>query len=222
MGFYIDGQTLKPNFDKIEAIMKIPLPNTKKKLKSFLGVISFCRMFIPNASYLSGPLSDLLKKDVKEPLSWSETLRDKFEALKLALTKDSILKLPDINLPFVLRTDASNCGLGAVLLQYVDGCPLPCAYASRKLLDWEKRYSTVERECLAIIFGVKRFEYYLVGKEFVLEVDHKPLIYMNSAKSTNSRLVPWSLSLQAFKFRIVYISGKDNIGADLLCRNADL
>lgn len=113
-----------------------------------------------------------MEKGVKEPLLWSESLRDKFEANKLAFTKDSILKLPDINLPFVLRTDASSCDIGAVLRQYVDGCPLPCAYASRKLLDREKRYSTIERECLAIIFGVKRFEYYLVGKEFVLEVDH--------------------------------------------------
>ena len=133
-------------------------------------------------------------------------------------TTDPVLKLPDINIPFILRTDASDCGLGAVLLQYVDDAPFPVAYASRKLLDREKKYSTVERECLAILFGVNRFQYYLMGKEFLLEVDHKPLVWMNSAKSRNSRLVRWSLNLQSFRFRIVHIAGKDNVGADLLSR----
>ena len=69
------------------------------------------------------------------------------------------------------------------------------------------------------MFGIKRFEYYLLGKEFILEVDHKPLIYLNKAKGTNDRLVRWSLSLQPFKFRLVHIAGDDNVGADFLSRS---
>ena len=125
--------------------------------------------------------------------------------------------MPDASLPFVLRTDASDEGLGSLILQYVDGTPFPVAYASRKLLPREKRLSAIEKECLTIVFAVQRFHFYLVGREFILEVDHKPLIHMNSCKN-NSKVVRWSLALQCYKFRLVHIAGKDNIGADLLSR----
>ncbi|XP_047478945.1 uncharacterized protein LOC125032028 [Penaeus chinensis] len=207
LGFIVDGLSLKPQYNKIEALLKVPLPKTKKALRKFLGMISFYRMFIPNVSNLTSPLSDMLRKNVREPLVWSNENESKLDQLKQYMTTKPILKLPDINLPFALRTDASNYGVGAVLLQYVEDDPYPVAYASRKLLERERRYSTVERECLAIVFGVTRFQYYLTGKEFILEVDHKPLIYMNSAKSSNNRVVRWSLCLQSYRFRIVHIAG---------------
>ena len=116
---------------------------------------------------------------------------------------------------FVVRTDASGVGLGAILMQYFEDEPFPIAYASRKLSDVERRYSTIERECLAIIFGVTKFRYYLVGKEFVLEVDHQPLTYLNNFKGNNSRIMRWALCLQAYNYRISYIKGSENIGADL-------
>lgn len=219
LGFVIDGKHLKPQCEKIDALMKIPPPTTKKTLRSFLGMISFYRMFIPQASELTAPLSYLLRKNVREPLMWTKELAERFEKLKFTLCQHPVLKLPDPNIPFILRTDASNCGLGAVLLQYLDDSPFPVAYASRKLLDREKGYSTIERECLAIVFGVQRFEYYLKGKEFILEVDHKPLVYMNTAKSSNNRLIRWALCLQSFRFRIVHVAGTDNVGADLLSRS---
>ena len=133
------------------------------------------------------------------------------------LVSNPILKTPYPELVFVLRTDASDFGVAASLLKYVDGTPFPVAYGSRKLLPRETRYITIEKECLGIIFGVCRFSFYLMGREFILEVDHKPLIYMNSSKN-NSKVVRWSLALQPYKFRIVHIAGKDNIGADLLSR----
>ena len=181
-------------------------------------MVSFYRMFIPHASHLSSCLSDLLRKNVREPLVWTEELLSKFNALKSALSSEPILKLPDANAPFILRTDASEYGLGAVLLQYHEDVPFPVAYASRKLLEREKRYSTIERECLAILFGIKRFEYYLTGKEFILEVDHRPLVYLNKAKNLNNRLTRWALNLQPFRFRLVHIAGADNVGADFLSR----
>ena len=117
-----------------------------------------------------------------------------------------------------MRTDASSTGLGALLLQYHDKTPFPVSYASRKLLDREKRYSTIERECLAILFGITRFNYYLYGREFFLEVDHKPLTYMHNFKGTNARLMRWAIGLQPYKFQIVHIAGESNVGADLLSR----
>ena len=100
----------------------------------------------------------------------------------------------------------------------MDETPFPVAYASRKLLPREQSLSTIERECLGIVFGVLKFTYYLMGKEFILEVDHKPLIYMNKHKSSNDKVLRWSLALQPYRFRVVHIAGADNVGADLLSR----
>ncbi|KAK3880638.1 hypothetical protein Pcinc_014883 [Petrolisthes cinctipes] len=116
------------------------------------------------------------------------------------------------------KCDASNFGLGAVLLQYIDGTPHPVAFASRKLLDRERRYATTEKEALAIIFGVKKFDFYLRGKEFLLETDHKPLVYLQSSRCSNDRVMRWALQLQNYPYRIVHIAGRDNVGADLLSR----
>ncbi|XP_076039591.1 uncharacterized protein LOC143024613 isoform X1 [Oratosquilla oratoria] len=154
LGFILDGTSLKPQHTKIEAITRIPPPTSKKLLRTFLGLISFYKLFIPQASDYTGPLSDLLRKTSPEPLPWTEDLLDRFCHLKAAISSQPILRLPDPKLTFVLRTDASLYGLGAVLLQYHDECPHPVAYASRKLLDREKRYSTIERECLAVVFSI--------------------------------------------------------------------
>ena len=108
---------------------------TKKLLRSFLGLISFYKAFIPQASELTGSLSDLLKKPVRDLLQWTEDLHEWFKLLKQALTSEPILRLTDPSQSFVLRTDASNYGLDAVLFQYHNDHPQPISYASRKLLD---------------------------------------------------------------------------------------
>jgi hypothetical protein len=164
LGFTISEDKLATQPKKIDAILKIERPTTKKTLRSFLGVISFYRRFIKEVATLTAPLSDLLKKGTKEPLQWTTSHESSFENLKQKLVKAPVLKLPDKNKTFILRTDASNIGLGAILLQFHDDTPFPISYASRKLLPREKNYSTVERECLAIIFGIAKFKYYLFGK----------------------------------------------------------
>lgn len=218
LGYIMDGQTLRPVNDKVQAILSASPPTTKKTLRSFLGLISFYRNFIEHASTLTSPLSDMLKKGVKEPLEWAPESVQCFDKLKSILAKDPVLKLPDLSIPFVLRTDSSGYGLGAVLFQYQNNKPFPVAYASKKLLERERRYSTIERECLAIVFGVTRFKYYLLGAEFILEIDHKPLVYLRNFKGNNNRLLRWALCLQSFRFRLVHVAGKDNVGADFLSR----
>ena len=159
-----------------------------------------------------------MKKGVKEPLDWSIPARDSFASLKEKLASPPILKLPELSKPFVLRTDASIGGVGGVLLQYYDDVPHPVAFASKKLSDCQKKYSTVERELLAIIFAVSKFRYYLLGRTFILEVDHQPLVHLSKFKGDNSRLMRWALILQSYSFRIVYIPGKENVGGDMLSR----
>ena len=129
-----------------------------------------------------------------------------------------ILVLPDVNKEFVLRTDASDIGLGATLLQNREGHISPVAYASRKLLDREKRYSVMERECLGIVWGIKKFALYLYGKQFTLQTDHRPLEFLKASKFDSHRIMRWVLALQRFVFRVEHIKGKDNVGADFLSR----
>ena len=95
---------------------------------------------------------------------------------------------------------------------------MPVAYASKKLTDTEKKYSTVEREAYAILFGVNKFRYYLLDRQFILETDHRPFVYLESFKSKNYRICRWALSLQPYKFTVVYIPGSYNHGADVLSR----
>ena len=120
--------------------------------------------------------------------------------------------------PFVLQTDASADGLGAILLQEVDGVKHPVAYASKRLLPREQNYSTIEREAFAIIWGIQKFQRYMLGTHFMLETDHHPLQYLDTAKFQNSRIMRWSLLLQPFRFTVRAIKGTENVGADFLSR----
>ena len=142
--------------------------------------------------------------------------------MKKALNQHSVLYLPDVDKPFILQTDASGTGIGVALLQKrEDGeSPKPIAFWSRKLTPAETRYATIERECLAIIEGVKKFHSYLYGSTFDIETDHQPLSYLRtySATNKNGRLTRWSLFLQDYSFNITYIKGGNNILADKLSR----
>lgn len=119
---------------------------------------------------------------------------------------------------FILQTDDSDRGLGAVFLQCEGYQKLPVAYASRKLKDSESVYATVEKECLAIVWAIQKFQKYLYGQKFLLETDHSPLVYLNKSKVTNPGLMRWALSVQPYRFRIKAIKGKDNVGADYVSR----
>ena len=210
---------IQPIPEKVVSILKCQRPYTKKQVRSFLGLIGYYRNFIPNFSAVSAPLSDLTKKGQPNKVRWQEEQENAFNALIQELGKSPILCLPNFERQFILRTDASDVGIGAVLLQEKGEYKLPVAYASKKLLDRETQYSVIEKECYAIVWAVKKFMSYLYGREFVLETDHRPLVYLNTAKVANARLMRWALALQPFKFRLENIKGKENVGADFLSRS---
>ncbi|CAK1598092.1 unnamed protein product [Parnassius mnemosyne] len=143
---------------------------------------------------------------------------DAFQKCKELLTNAPLLQYPDPDKPNVLTTDASTVALGAVLSQGTIGSDKPIAYASRTLSDTESRYSTIERELLAIIWAVKHFRPYLYGRKFTIYIDHRPLVWLYSLKEPNSKLTRWRLRLQEYDFDIVYKNGKQNINADALSR----
>ena len=215
----VDG--ISPNRDKIRSIVDAEKPVTKKQVRSFLGLVGFYRRFIPNFSTIASPLTELTKKGFPNSIkNWTEAQEKAFQTLKGRVTKYPVLRLPDFTRKFILQTDASDVGLGAVLCQEFDDGKFPISYASKKLLQREQNYAVIERECLAIIWGAEKFHKYLFGIEFELEIDHKPLMYLQSAKTLNSRLMRWALRLQQYRFRIVAVRGKDNVIADYLSRSS--
>ena len=218
LGHVVGNDRMYPNPDKISVIENAQRPVTKKQLRSFLGLVGFYRKYVPDFTVIALPLTDMTKKGKPNRLEWSEAAECAFQSLKQALVKFPILKLPDIRQMFILQTDASNRGIGAVLLQFSGNEKLPVAYAGRKLKDSEENYATIEKECLAIIWAVSKFQRYLYGAEFLLETDHKPLTYLHQSKVNNARLMRWALSLQPYRFRLISIKGKDNVGADYISR----
>jgi hypothetical protein len=218
LGHKVMPGKLGTNPDLLDKIKKCPIPSTKKEIRSFIGLTSYYRKFVPNFSEIALPLTDLTRKGQPEKIKWGEPQEKAYKFLKDLLSNPPILHLPDFAKSFVVRVDASNRGIGAVLLQEHDAITFPIAYASRKLLPREQNYSTIERECLAIVWSVHKFELYLFGKEFVIQTDHQPLVYINKAKVLNKRIMSWAMYLQEFKFRVESIPGKLNWGPDFLSR----
>ena len=218
LGHKVDRGELKPMEDNVEKITEAPRPLTKTQVRSFLGLTGYYREFVPNYAAIASPLSDLTKKGQPNKVIWTDAQEKAYRKLRATITEKPVLKLPDITKQFTLRTDASDTGLGAVLLQEHDGKLFPVSYASRKLLDRERNYSTIEKECLAIVWAVKKYLPYLYGVEFILQTDHQPLTYINRAKYENSRVMRWALYLQDYRMTVESIKGKDNVGADYMSR----
>ncbi len=218
VGHLVGENVIQPKPQKVAEILDVPQPKTKKQVRSYLGMVGYYRQFIPRFASIALPLTDLTRKGQPNVVEWNEPQELAFQTLKRAITNHPILKIPDLKEPFILQTDASEQGLGAAILQEVDGVRHPIAYASKKLLPREKNYSTVEKECLALVWGLKKFFVLLYGREFIVETDHQSLAYINSAKLTNSRVMRWAMYLQNFRFRIRYVQGKDNVIADYLSR----
>ncbi|XP_071502498.1 uncharacterized protein [Diadema antillarum] len=199
-------------------VVDFPVPASKRELQRFLGTCGFYRRFVPNFSHLVVPLTDLLKKGTTFQLSAS--CQDAFQKLKAVLMNDPVLIAPNFERSFQLATDASDRGVGAVLLQDDDnGHSKPVCFFSKKLNRHQQKYSTVEKECLSVVLAVQHFEAYLNGgRDIVVYTDHKPLIFLERFKHKNQRLFRWSLILQLYPLRIVHIAGKDNKLADALSR----
>jgi len=150
---------------------------------------------------------------------WSAECQSAFTKLKRALCQAPILANPDFRKQFILQTDASNSGIGAVLSQVgEDGKERAISYYSRKLLPREVRYSTIEKECLAIKLGVEAFRVYLLGRKFVIQTDHRSLVWLDKLKEKNARLARWSLVLQQYSFVVEHHAGAVNGNADALSR----
>jgi len=220
LGHTLTEGEVRPKQETVDRILKVPPPHMVKQLRAFLGLAGFYRKYVPDFAVIAAPLTDATRKGNPIEVVWDETRDHAFQDLKRRISTPPILKLPDVTKPFILQTDASHIGIGEVLLQeHAAGEKRPVAFASRKLQPRETHYSTIERECIAIVWGVTKFQEYVYGTEFLLETDHEPLQYLRRAKFQNGRLMRWALALQPYRFLLPAIRGRDNFGADCLSRN---
>ncbi|XP_072172659.1 uncharacterized protein [Diadema setosum] len=210
LGHIVEGGRVKPTPEKLAKVKSMPRPTTKREVRSFLGLVGYYRKFIPNMAAIAAPLTDLTKKNQPEKVRWGEVQEHAFQTLQDRLCKYPILRLPNRDEEYVVRTDASDIGIGAVLMQKQDSDLFPVSYASRKLLDRERKYAIVERECLALAWAVKKFSYYLYGRKFTYQTDHYPLAYLSKAQHKNARVLRWALALQAYDYRVQVIKGSEN------------
>ncbi len=220
LGYKLGHAVIRPQVGKIEAIKHAEQPTSKKQVRSFLGLVGWYRRFIPHFSARAVALTNLTKKDKPNKIDWTAKCESAFKDLKDVLCKEPVLQSPNFDQPFTVHTDASEYGLGAVLLQGQSGDLQPIAYISRKLLPRETRYSTVEKECLAVKWALDSFRYYLLGRKFTLETDHRALVWLGRMKDTNARITRWFLAIQPFDFEVLYQTGPENCGADFLSRTS--
>lgn len=181
-------------------------------------MINFYRRFFPNLAAKLSPLTDTLRKISPNAICWTEELNESFANLKTEFVNAVSLHIPVKDCTFILQTDACDSGIAAVLMQLVEGVEYPIRFISRKLNNPEKKYSIIEKECLAIVWSVKKLHEYLYGRKFIVKTDHMPLQWLTDNKDLCSRRVRWSLALQPYSFTVKYIKGKDNTVPDVLSR----
>ena len=222
LGHIIDKDGLHPVPEKVQAITEAATPSSVSELRSYLGVLQYYARFLPNLSSELAPLHELLKDGA--PWKWTDECQKTFMRTKELLTSADVLTHFDINLPIRLECDASPVGLGAVISHEMpDGSHRPIAYASRTLSKSERNYAQIEKEALALVFGVKKFHDYLYGRPFTLVTDHKPLLTILGPKNgvptlAAARMQRWALILAAYQYNLLFRSTKEHQNADMLSR----
>ena len=224
LGHQISPEGISPLPNKLDSIRHMPVPNSVKEIKQFLGLTGYYRKFVPRFADISRPLTTLTKKDAK--FEWTSACQESFELLKEALCGELVLKYADTSKPYTLYTDASKYGWAGVLTQphtlTIDGKSTttdhPVAFVSGLFRGSQLNWAALTKEAFAIYMSVKKLSFYLTDAQILLRSDHKPLEKFLLKNTLNSKVNNWAMELEAFNIQFDYIKGSNNILADTLSR----
>ena len=216
LGHVVSEDGIQTDPDKTEAIRNWEQPTTVSNIRAFLGLCSYYRKFVPNFATLAKPLIKMTEKSSK--FEWGPEQQESWMKLKQKLTTAPVLVYPDPEATFVLDTDASDQGIGAVLSQVTDGQEQVVAYGSRVLTKQERKYCVTRRELLAVVYFMKYFRHYLVGKRFLLRTDHASLRWLRTFKEPQGQVARWLETLEEYDFELIHRPGSQHTNADALSR----
>ena len=222
LGHLISPEGISPLPNKLNSIRHMPVPNSAKEIKQFLGLTGYYRKFVPRFADISRPLTTLTKKDAK--FEWTSACQKSFELLKEALCGEPVLKYADTSKPYTLYTDASKYGWAGVLTQphtmTIDGKSTttdhPVAFISGLFRGSQLNWAALTKEAFAIYMSVKKLSVYLTDAQILLRSDHKLLEKFLLKNTLNSKVNNWAMELEAFNIQFDYIKGSNNILADTL------
>lgn len=221
LGFKVSEAGTAPDDDKVKAITTWPEPTNVQEVRQFVGTVQHFRRYIPNFAHIASPLTDLTKGTGAKhrPIIWTPACQNSFDRLKHLLTVAPVLQAPCMDRPFKIETDASDFGVGAVLLQQNDkGDWHPLAYESQKLSSEERAYPVQERELLAVLHALRKWRYLVEGRPCVVFTDHEPLQYCRSKPNPCSRIRRWLSELELYQPDIQYQRASKNTVPDALSR----
>ena len=222
LGHLISPEGISPLPNKLDSIRHMPVPNSAKEIKQFLGLTGYYRKFVPRFADISRPLTTLTKKDAK--FMWTSACQKSFELLKEALCGEPVLKYADTSKPYTLYTDASKYGWAGVLTQPHTSTrdrkstttDHPVAFVSGLFRGSQLTWAALTKEAFAIYMSVKKLLFYLTDAQILLRSDHKPLEKFLLKNTLNSKVNNWAMELEAFNIQFDYIKGSNNILADTL------
>lgn len=221
LGYIISSDGLRPNPDRVEAIINYERPASLRALRRFLGMSNYYRRFIPRFSEISVPLTDLLRKKPKT-IVWNPAAEKAFITMKECLIAAPVLANPNFRLAFQIQTDASDSAIAAILTQQHESGEKVVAYFSQKLSPAQQAYAASEKEGLAVLTAIDKFRPYIEGTRFVVITDASALTHIMKGKwRTSSRLSRWSIELQGYDFEIRHRRGRDNVIPDALSRSME-
>ena len=217
LGHMVSANGLEIPKDRIVAITAVQTPTSVRSLRSFIGIANFSRDYIECIDKYLGPLHELTQKGVK--FEWTDRHQECFESLKKKLTTAPCLAFADDKLQKILQTDASDKSVGGMLGQVNNNKIQVIAYFNKRLTPSQEKWSTIEKELLAIMVVVKNYHKHLIDRKFVIYTDHQPLMVLNSRRSPrNQRLYRWGIELSMYDFDIYYNKGENHVIADCLSR----
>ena len=228
LGHVISADGIRADPTKIEKIRNWEKPENVAEMRKFLGFCNYYRRhiydYVSMSSFLEDALKNLDKKKSEKSIKveWNEQMEKSFENLKMKLCSPPVLAFPKHDSAYILDTDASFHGIGAVLSQVQDGKERVISYASRKLTKYERSYCITRKELLAVYYFVNYFKQYLLGNKFRIRTDHKALTWLMGLKTPKTtQFCHWISELEIYDFTIEYRKGEDHINADFLSRIPD-